>query len=73
MFALAGAANSPVRTDPAGAAASTTTRSARSAGSPEELLGRFHLEVAPSPSGVMHHLFWRRGHAAGAHVSDVTR
>ncbi len=21
---------------------------------------RFHLEVVPSPSGVTHHLFWRR-------------
>ncbi len=28
--------------------------------SPEELLDRFHLEVVPSPSGVTHHLFWRR-------------
>ncbi|SED79028.1 dihydrofolate reductase family protein [Ruania alba] len=28
--------------------------------SPEELLDRFHLEVVPSPSGVRHHLFWRR-------------
>ena len=28
--------------------------------SPEELLDRFHLEVVPSPSGVVHHLFWRR-------------
>ena len=27
---------------------------------PEELLDRFHLEVVPSPSGVTHHLFWRR-------------
>ena len=29
-------------------------------GSPEELLDRFHLEKVPSPSGVVHHLFWRR-------------
>ncbi|WP_280457062.1 dihydrofolate reductase family protein [Nocardia carnea] len=27
---------------------------------PEDLLDRFHLEKAPSPSGVVHHLFWRR-------------
>ena len=24
------------------------------------LRDRFHLEVVPSPSGVTHHLFWRR-------------
>ena len=28
--------------------------------SPDELLDRFQLEVVPSPSGVVHHLFWRR-------------
>ena len=28
--------------------------------SPEDLLDRYHLEVVPSPSGVAHHLFWRR-------------
>lgn len=28
--------------------------------SPEELTDRFHLEVVPSPSGVIHHLFWHR-------------
>ena len=28
--------------------------------SPDELLDRFHLEVVPSPSGVAHHLFWRK-------------
>jgi hypothetical protein len=28
--------------------------------SPDELLDRFYLEVVPSPSGVTHHLFWRR-------------
>ncbi len=28
--------------------------------SPDELLDRFHLEIVPSPSGVIHHLFWRR-------------
>ena len=28
--------------------------------SPDELRDRFHLEVVPSPSGVSHHLFWRR-------------
>jgi dihydrofolate reductase len=28
--------------------------------SPDQLLDRFHLEVVPSPSGVTHHLFWRR-------------
>ncbi len=28
--------------------------------SPEDLLDRYHLEVVPSPSGVTHHIFWRR-------------
>lgn len=28
--------------------------------SPEELTDRFHHEVVPSPSGITHHLFWRR-------------
>lgn len=28
--------------------------------SPQELLERFHCDVVPSPSGVVHHLFWRR-------------
>ncbi|GGS17501.1 dihydrofolate reductase family protein [Streptomyces griseoviridis] len=28
--------------------------------SPGELTDRYHLEVVPSPSGVTHHLFWRR-------------
>jgi dihydrofolate reductase len=28
--------------------------------SPNDLLDRFHLDVVPSPSGVTHHLFWRR-------------
>ncbi|MEQ6900840.1 dihydrofolate reductase family protein [Nocardioides sp. YIM 152588] len=28
--------------------------------SPEELLDRYHRDVVPSPSGVEHHLFWRR-------------
>jgi dihydrofolate reductase len=28
--------------------------------SPDDLLDRFHLEKVPSPSGVVHHLFWRR-------------
>ncbi|HEX5252742.1 MAG TPA: dihydrofolate reductase family protein [Mycobacterium sp.] len=28
--------------------------------SPDELEDRFHHEVVPSPSGVTHHLFWRR-------------
>jgi dihydrofolate reductase len=27
---------------------------------PDELLDRFHRDVVPSPSGVVHHLFWRR-------------
>jgi dihydrofolate reductase len=27
---------------------------------PDELLDRFHLEKIPSPSGVIHHFFWRR-------------
>jgi hypothetical protein len=29
-------------------------------GSPDDLLDRYHLEKVPSPSGVLHHLFWRR-------------
>jgi dihydrofolate reductase len=28
--------------------------------SPDELRDRYHLEVVPSPSGVTHHLFWRK-------------
>lgn len=28
--------------------------------SPDDLLDRFHCDVVPSPSGVVHHLFWRR-------------
>ncbi|SEL56355.1 RibD C-terminal domain-containing protein [Blastococcus sp. DSM 46786] len=28
--------------------------------SPDELLDRYHRDVVPSPSGVVHHLFWRR-------------
>ncbi|MGK2947215.1 MAG: dihydrofolate reductase family protein [Acidimicrobiales bacterium] len=28
--------------------------------SPDELLDRFHLETVASPSGVTHHIFWRR-------------
>jgi dihydrofolate reductase len=28
--------------------------------SPDEWLDRFHCDVVPSPSGVTHHLFWRR-------------
>ncbi|MGO4614807.1 dihydrofolate reductase family protein [Nocardia sp. 2YAB30] len=28
--------------------------------SPDHLLDRFHLEKIPSPSGVVHHFFWRR-------------
>lgn len=28
--------------------------------SPDELDDEFHHEVVPSPSGVTHHLFWRR-------------
>ncbi|GGK97937.1 dihydrofolate reductase family protein [Nocardia jinanensis] len=27
---------------------------------PEELVDRFHLEKIPSPSGIVHHFFWRR-------------
>jgi dihydrofolate reductase len=27
---------------------------------PEELTDRYHLEKVPSPSGVVHHIFWRR-------------
>jgi dihydrofolate reductase len=29
-------------------------------GSPNDLIDRFHLEQIPSPSGVVHHFFWRR-------------
>ena len=28
--------------------------------SPDDLRDRFHVDVVPSPSGVVHHLFWRR-------------
>lgn len=28
--------------------------------SPDELRDRFHLDVVPSPSGVTHHILWRR-------------
>jgi len=28
--------------------------------SPDELRDRFHVDVVPSPSGVVHHLFWRK-------------
>lgn len=28
--------------------------------SPDQLRDRFHCDVVPSPSGVVHHLFWRR-------------
>ncbi|WP_086693869.1 dihydrofolate reductase family protein [Streptomyces recifensis] len=28
--------------------------------SPDDLLDRFHRDVVPSPSGVTHHLFWRK-------------
>ncbi|MFW0793787.1 dihydrofolate reductase family protein [Gordonia sp. CPCC 205515] len=28
--------------------------------SPEELFDRYHCDVIPSPSGVIHHLFWRK-------------
>ncbi|MFG2881815.1 dihydrofolate reductase family protein [Streptomyces sp. NPDC048297] len=28
--------------------------------SPDELRDRFHLDIVPSPSGVTHHLFWRK-------------
>jgi dihydrofolate reductase len=28
--------------------------------SPDDLRDRFHLEVVPSPSGVVHHFFWRK-------------
>ena len=33
---------------------------ARLCASPDEMLEQFHVEVVPSPSGVAHHLFWRR-------------
>ena len=28
--------------------------------SPDDLLDRYHRDVVPSPSGVVHHLYWRR-------------
>jgi dihydrofolate reductase len=28
--------------------------------SPDEMLDRFQLDVVPSPSGVVHHIFWRK-------------
>jgi dihydrofolate reductase len=28
--------------------------------SPDDLLDRFHCDVVPSPSGVTHHLYWRK-------------
>ncbi|MEV8453683.1 dihydrofolate reductase family protein [Streptomyces sp. NPDC052095] len=28
--------------------------------SPDELRDRFHVDIVPSPSGVTHHLFWRK-------------
>lgn len=27
---------------------------------PDELADRFHIEVVPSPSGIVHHILWRR-------------
>jgi dihydrofolate reductase len=43
-------------------AVSTVTlgRGTRLWGSPDELLDRFHCDVVPSASGVVHYLFWRR-------------
>ncbi|MGJ6123597.1 dihydrofolate reductase family protein [Mycolicibacterium sp. Y3] len=38
----------------------TLGRGSRLWDSPDELLDRFHCDVVPSPSGVTHHLFWRR-------------
>jgi hypothetical protein len=75
MFAWAGATASwPMRTDPGGSrglddyftrehvAVSQVELGSGSRlwESPDELLDQFHLEVVPSPSGVTHHLFWRR-------------
>lgn len=28
--------------------------------SPDELFDRYHCDIVPSPSGVVHHLFWRK-------------
>lgn len=28
--------------------------------SPDDLRDRYHLDVVPSPSGMTHHLFWRK-------------
>jgi dihydrofolate reductase len=38
----------------------TLGRGSRLWESPGELLDRFHCDVVPSTSGVVHHLFWRR-------------
>ena len=38
----------------------TIGRGERLWSSPDELRDRFNLEVIPSPSGVTHHLFWRK-------------
>ncbi len=38
----------------------TLGRGSRLWGSPQELSDRFHCDVVPSPSGVVHHLLWRR-------------
>lgn len=38
----------------------TIGRGSRLWASPEELFDRFHCDVVPSASGVVHHLFWRR-------------
>ncbi|WP_347354659.1 dihydrofolate reductase family protein [Intrasporangium sp.] len=35
-------------------------RGSRLWASPDELSDRYHCDVVPSPSGVVHHLFWRR-------------
>lgn len=40
--------------------AGTLGSGSRLGGPPEELLDRFHCDVVPSASGVVHRLFWRR-------------
>ncbi len=51
----------PRRHDARGGRAGEARVRAAALGIPDgHLLDRFHLEVVPSPSGVTHHLFWRK-------------
>lgn len=62
MFAWAGATASwPNRTDPGGSRGLDdylVRDFHRNIGA--EIMGRYHCDVVPSPSGVTHRLFWRR-------------